>query len=165
MDDTSRPTATAVGSPWLFFAATYAVTWGFWLTAVALGVRFDSAAGLVLLLLGLTGPGVAGVGFAYLVYGERGLTDLWDRLTQVRRIGVTWGLVVLSVPVVVTAAATAVGVLTGGRARRWATGYGRSASTRSRSCRRCSSQRSRPSSRNSGGVATRWTGSNSAGRP
>ncbi|MFD1646000.1 CPBP family intramembrane glutamic endopeptidase [Haloarchaeobius litoreus] len=110
---TADSTSSPAGNPWLFFAVTYAITWGFWLAAIALGLRFDSAAGLGVLLAGLTGPGIAGIGFVYLVYDEPGRTDFWNRLTQVRRIGVRWALVILLVPVVVTIVAAVVALVSG----------------------------------------------------
>lgn len=118
MGDTPRSTigntSISAGNPWLFFGVTYAITWGFWLAAIALGVRFDSAVGLGLLLVGLTGPGVAGIGFVYLVYDERGRADFWNRLKQIRRIGVKWFLVILLLPVVVTIVAAIADLLLGG---------------------------------------------------
>jgi membrane protease YdiL (CAAX protease family) len=118
MDEPSRTTigdtSVAVGNPWLFFLTTYAITWGFWLAAIALEVRFDSAVGLVLLLIGLTGPGIAGIGFVYLVYDEQGRADFWDRLKQLRRIGVKWFLIILLIPVAVTIVAAIVEMLFGG---------------------------------------------------
>ncbi|MFC4544053.1 CPBP family intramembrane glutamic endopeptidase [Halosolutus amylolyticus] len=115
-------TALAVGNPWVFFAVTFAITWFFWLSAIALGVSFTSAAGLVLLLAGLVGPGIAGIGFVYLVYDERGRTDFWDRIKQVRRIGVRWGLVILLVPLAVTIVAAVVDTLLGGPGATWGEG-------------------------------------------
>lgn len=112
MQETAPPTigntSISVGNPWLFFGVTFAITWGFWLVAIALDVRFDSAAGLLLLLLGLVVPGAAGIGFVYLVYDESGRTDFWDRITQVRRISARWFLVILLLsPIVVSVAALA----------------------------------------------------------
>lgn len=126
MEETSRSTvgetSIAVGNPWLFFGTTYAITWGFWLAAIALGVRFDSAVGLVLLLVGLTGPGIAGIGFVYLVYDEQGRADFWNRLKQVRRVGVRWFLVILLIPVAVTVVAAIVDLLVGGPGATWGEG-------------------------------------------
>lgn len=100
-------TSVSVGNPWVFFGVTFAITWACWLSAIALDVRFDSTTGLVLLLLGLTGPGAAGIGFVYLVYDDRGRTDFWRRVREVRRIGARWLLAILLLaPVVATAAAT-----------------------------------------------------------
>jgi len=73
-------------------------TWAFWLAAIALGVRFDSAVGLVLLLVGLAVPGVSGIVFIYLVYDERGQADFWNRVVNLRRVGLRWLAVILLVP-------------------------------------------------------------------
>lgn len=99
-------TSVSVGNPWIFFGVTFAVTWGFWLLAIVLGFGGDTAVGFLLGLLGLAGPGVAGIGFVYLVYDEPGRKDFWDRLTRVRRISARWLLIVFLLPptVVVTAA-------------------------------------------------------------
>lgn len=124
-EDTYRTignTSVGVGNPWLFFAVTFAITWGFWLAAIALGVSFDTAAGAVLLLIGLSGPGAAGIGFVYLVYDERGRADFWNRVTQVRRIGVRWGFVILLLPLGVTAAAVLIDALLGGPGAAWGEG-------------------------------------------
>ncbi|MFC5136530.1 MULTISPECIES: CPBP family intramembrane glutamic endopeptidase [Haloferacaceae] len=103
-----------LGSPWVYFAATYAITWGFWVSAIALDVSFDTAIGTVLLLVGLAGPAVAGIALVYLVYGERGRVDFWNRVKQVRRVGVRWFLVILAVPVGVTIVAAIADILLGG---------------------------------------------------
>lgn len=98
----------------MFFGVAFAITWGCWLAAIALGVRFDSAAGLGLLLLGLTGPGAAGIAFVYLVYDDRGRTDFWRRVRGVRRIGGRWLLAILLLAPVVAATAAALELLSGG---------------------------------------------------
>lgn len=115
-------TSVSIGNPWLFFAVTFAITWGFWLAAIALEVRFDSAVGLVLLLIGLVGPGASGIGFVYLVYDDRGRADFWNRLEQVRRIGVRWFLVILLLPLAVTITAAVVSMLSGGSGATWGEG-------------------------------------------
>ncbi|SDJ53774.1 type II CAAX endopeptidase family protein [Natronorubrum texcoconense] len=126
MTTTSRRTigntAVAVGSPWLFFAVSVGATWLFWLSAIAFGLRFDSAAGILLLLAGLAAPGVAGIGFVYLVYGTRGRADFWARITEVRRIGVRWFAIILLLPVAVTLVAAAVDLLLGGSGLVWGEG-------------------------------------------
>jgi len=107
-------TTLSLGSPWLFFGVTYALTWIWWLAAIALGVSFASAQGAALLLLGLLGPGIAGIGFVYLVYDAPGRADFWNRVRKPGRIGLQWLLIILLVPIVVTlAAAIADSVLRG----------------------------------------------------
>jgi membrane protease YdiL (CAAX protease family) len=126
MQETENPTigrtSISTGNPWAFFGVTYTITWGCWLSAIVLGVSFDTALGAVLLLVGLVGPGAAGVGFAYLVYGKEGLADFWDRIKRVRRIGVRWFLVILLIPVVVTVVAAIVDSLLGGPGVAWGEG-------------------------------------------
>ena len=114
--------AIPTSSPWLFFGVTFAFTWTFWLAALALGYSMDSAGGLLLLLAGLAGPGVAGVGFTYLVYGERGRRDYWRRLVDVGRIGLRWGVVIVLLAPAVNVLAALLDVLAGGTGARWSAG-------------------------------------------
>jgi uncharacterized protein len=126
MSETSNPTigntSLSVGDPWLFFAVTFVLTWSFWLLTIALGLSFSSGTGVLLLLLGLLGPGIAGIGFVYLVYDERGRTDFWDRVKGIRRIGIRWSLVILLLPLVVTVTAAVVDMLLGGPGATWGEG-------------------------------------------
>ncbi|ODR81820.1 hypothetical protein BG842_26385, partial [Haladaptatus sp. W1] len=119
---TGDSTATFVTNPWLFFAVTFAITWSFWLLAVTLDLSFDSGGGVLLLLAGLSGPGIAGIGFTYLVYDERGRTDYWRRLTNVRPIGIQWVLVILLLAPVVNVIAAVVDILFGGTGAIWSEG-------------------------------------------
>jgi uncharacterized protein len=118
MRETAPPTigntSVSVGNPWVFFGATFAITWGCWLGAIAMGVSFDSAAGLLLLLVGLVGPGASGIGFVYLVYDEPGRTDFWNRIKQVRRISARWALVIFLLPPVVVITAAVADIVLGG---------------------------------------------------
>jgi len=87
-----------IGRWWVYLAVAVGGTWLFWLPAIALGLRFDSAVGLVLLLVGLAVPGVAGIAFVYLVYDERGRSDFWNRVVNPRRVGLRWLVVILQYP-------------------------------------------------------------------
>jgi hypothetical protein len=62
--DGIETTTSGVGRWWVYLAVAVGGTWAFWLPAIALGVRFDSAVGLVLLLVGLAVPGVTGIAFS-----------------------------------------------------------------------------------------------------
>jgi hypothetical protein len=53
-------------SAWVYFAATYAWTYLFWLAAILTGANMETGQGIVLLLLGLIGPMVTGIAFTYL---------------------------------------------------------------------------------------------------
>ncbi|WP_254525508.1 type II CAAX endopeptidase family protein [Natrinema caseinilyticum] len=118
-------TADIVGSWWLYLAVAVGGTWVFWLAAIVFGVRFDSAAGLVLLLVGLAIPGVSGIMFVYLVYGKRGRTDFWNRVIDPRRFGIRWLLVILLIPLGVSVFAGVIDVLLGGTGPAWGEGVTR----------------------------------------
>lgn len=115
VDRTLGRTPIELSSPWVFFVIAFGITWAFWIPAIFLGLTFDSALGLVFLLLGLTGPGIAGVGLMYLLYEEESRTDFWDRVTNPRRIGRRWYLAVFLYPPVTFAVAAGVDILLGGR--------------------------------------------------
>ncbi|AUV83882.1 CPBP family intramembrane metalloprotease [Salinigranum rubrum] len=106
----------------MYLSVAVGATWVFWLAAIALGVRFDSALGLVLLLVGLAAPGVSGVVFVYLVYDERGQADFWNRVTEPRRVGLRWLVVILLVPLGIGVLAGIADLLLGGSGPSWGEG-------------------------------------------
>lgn len=114
--------ADGVGRWWVYLAVAVGGTWVFWLAAIALGVRFDSAVGLVLLLVGLAVPGVAGIAFVYLVYDERGRSDFWNRVTNPRRVGRRWLVAILLVPLSIGLTAGVADLLLGGIGPAWGEG-------------------------------------------
>lgn len=107
-------TSIPLSSPWVFVAVTFGITWGFWIPAIILDLTFDTALGLVFLLLGLTGPGIAGVGLMKLLYDEKSQADFWDRVTNPRRIGGRWYLAIFLYPPVLFAIAAGTDILLGG---------------------------------------------------
>ncbi|ELZ32412.1 hypothetical protein C474_06302 [Halogeometricum pallidum JCM 14848] len=104
------------------YLVAVAGTWAFWLPAIGLGVRFDSAAGLALLLIGLSVPGALGIAFVYLTYDERGRTDFWNRVTQPQRFGILWFVVILLVPLGISVLAGVLDLLLGGTGPTWGEG-------------------------------------------
>jgi len=135
-------------------------TWLFWLPAIALGLRFDSAVGLVLLLVGLAVPGVAGIAFVYLVYDERGRSDFWNRVVNPRRVGLRWLVVIQAVPQVSAFSPASRISSLGGAGLAWGEGVTEFGVNPSLSSRRCSSRPCRRSSKSWGGEDTRLTGCN-----
>ena len=125
--DETRPepvgaTGLSVGSPWTFFAVTYAITWACWLPAVVFDVSFSTAEGVALLVAGLAGPSLGGIGFTYLVYDDRGRADFWLRLRSLRRVGLRWVLVIAAVPLALSLLAAGIDRLFGGVGATWAEG-------------------------------------------
>jgi uncharacterized protein len=119
------PTAIStprLANPWLFFVVTFGITWSFWLSAIVFGLNFESALGLLLLLCGLTGPGLAGIGFVHFVYGESGRKDFWSRITDVGRVGGRWFLTILLLPAALVVAAALLDMLLGGPGPVWGQG-------------------------------------------
>ena len=115
-------TSGGIGRWWVYLAIAVGGTWLFWLPAIALGVRFDSAVGLALLLVGLAVPGVAGIAFVYLVYDERGRSDFWNRVVNPRRVGLRWLVVILLVPLGISVFAGVADLLLGGPGPAWGEG-------------------------------------------
>jgi membrane protease YdiL (CAAX protease family) len=111
-----------IGSWWVYLAVAVSGTWIFWVPAVFLGVRFDSAAGLVLLLVGLAIPGLSGIVFVYLGYDEGGRADFWNRVTQPRRFGIRWFVVILLVPLGISVLAGVADLILGGIGPAWGEG-------------------------------------------
>jgi len=122
-----KDTSDIIGSWWVYLAVAVSGTWIFWIPAVFLGVRFDSLAGLVLLLVGLAVPGLSGIVFVYLVYDEGGRADFWNRVTQPQRFGIRWLIVILLVPLGISVLAGVADLLLGGTGPVWGegvTGFG-----------------------------------------
>jgi hypothetical protein len=92
-DRTPTSPPSTLSSPWLFFALVFCWTWLFWVSAVALGTSVQRTLGRTLLLLGLLGPMVGGIGFAYLAQDKEGRREYWSRIVDPKRIRAKWYLV------------------------------------------------------------------------
>lgn len=119
MNKNPNPPTLALSSPWLFFAVAFGWTWLFWILAALLGQGMDTAAGAVLLLLGVIGPMIAGIGFTYLTQGKEGRRDYWKRIIDFKRIGAGWVLVIFLFVPVLTAIAALLDILLGGSGGTW----------------------------------------------
>lgn len=82
----------------LFFLVVFGWTWGFWFAAAALGVSAVAPPGVALEVLGLLGPMLGGVAFAFATSGQAGWRDYWRRVVDARRIRPLWWLVILALP-------------------------------------------------------------------
>jgi membrane protease YdiL (CAAX protease family) len=119
MNKNSTLSTSTLSSPWLFFVAVFGWTWLFWILAALLGQGMNTAAGAVLLLLGVLGPMMGGIGFTYLTRDKEGRRDYWRRIIDFKRIGVRWGLVILLFVPVLTAIAALLDLLLGGSGGAW----------------------------------------------
>jgi len=86
--------------PWLFLGLTLGVTWVFGFLAVAIQGAAPRGVVLALAYGGGLSPLLVTGGLAYLRHDRVYRRDFWQRLTDVRRIGVGWILVIfLTFPV------------------------------------------------------------------
>jgi membrane protease YdiL (CAAX protease family) len=114
-----RLNSSPLSSPWTFFAATFAWTWFFWVLAAVLRLGNDTAAGGILLYLGVLGPMIAGIGLTYLTYGQEGRRDYWKRVIDFKRISLKWYLVILLFAPVLSILAALLDKLLGGSGATW----------------------------------------------
>ncbi|MFC1975447.1 type II CAAX prenyl endopeptidase Rce1 family protein [Chloroflexota bacterium] len=119
MNKTSNSSISTLSTPWLFFAATFIWTWFFWILAALLGLSMDSAAGFIILFIGILGPMVTGIGFTYLTYGQEGRRDYWLRIIDFKRISVRWYLVIFLLVPILNALAALFDILLGGSGATW----------------------------------------------
>jgi membrane protease YdiL (CAAX protease family) len=66
----------------------------FWILAAALGVSAQSTSGIVLEVLGLLGPMLGGIGFAYLTLSKESWLEYWSRIIDPKRIRPKWYLII-----------------------------------------------------------------------
>lgn len=106
----------AKSGPWPFFVFVFGWTWFFWGVAIGLQTSVQSAAGQMLLRLGLAGPMLGGIAFAWLTHDRGYWRDYWHRIVDVRRVPARWWLVILLFVPMLMAAAVLLDVATGGSA-------------------------------------------------
>ncbi len=100
--------------PGMFFVVVLGWTWLFWILAAILGLGMNTTSGVVLLLLGVLGPMIAGIGFTYLTQDKKGRRDYWLRIIDPRRIGARWFLVIILLVPVLNVLAALLDILSGG---------------------------------------------------
>ncbi len=86
--------------PWLYLILAYALAWLFWIPVALTGQDYQSSPILLLaVMLGVFGPGIAGIVMTYREQGRAGGRDFWRRLFDFRRIGPGWyALILLLMP-------------------------------------------------------------------
>jgi uncharacterized protein len=83
-----------LASVWLFFVLVYCWSWSFWILAAVLGLGVNTTGGNTLKLIGLAGPMLGGIGFAYFTQSKEGFRQYLSRIVDPRRISPRWWLVV-----------------------------------------------------------------------
>ena len=103
-------------SLWLFFGAVFCWTWFFWILAAALATSALSPLGIALEVLGLLGPMLGGISFAYFTLSKEGWIEYWSRIVDPRRIRAKWYLIIFFLVPGLYAVAVLLDVASGGSA-------------------------------------------------
>ncbi len=115
----NEKTKTRLAAPWVFFVATFAWAWLIWGAAILLGVSMETGMGLIVMLLGVVSPMIAGIGLTCLTRDKEGRRDYWKRVVSFRRIKARWYLVIFLFVPVLFALAALLDVMTGGSGATW----------------------------------------------
>ncbi len=95
-----RPGALDWGSPWVFFALVFGVTWVFLIPIGFSGASIQDPLVFSAAALGLLGAIFVDLFLAYRIQGKAGLRDFWLRAVDPRRVSLGWYAVIfLSQPV------------------------------------------------------------------
>jgi len=82
--------------PWLYLVLAYALAWMFWIPVALTGQDYqNSPLLLIIVLIGVFGPGIAGILLTYLQGDRAQRRDFWRRMLDVRRIRPVWLLIIL----------------------------------------------------------------------
>ena len=82
--------------PWTFVIIAYGLAWLFWIPIALTGRDYQqSPLLLVLMFLGVFGPGIAGIIMTYREQGKEGGRDFWRRVFDFRRISLKWYTLIL----------------------------------------------------------------------
>jgi membrane protease YdiL (CAAX protease family) len=82
--------------PWLYLVLAYGLAWLCWIPVAWTGQDYQSSPLLLsLFLLGVFGPGIAGIVLTYRDQGRAGGQDFWQRVFDWRRIRPEWYVLIL----------------------------------------------------------------------
>jgi len=82
--------------PWLYLVLAYALAWVFWIPVAMTRQDYQgSPALLIAVLVGVFGPGIAGIVLTYVEEGKKGGRDFWQRAVDVRRVRPLWWLTMI----------------------------------------------------------------------
>src|SRR6056297_2934731 len=80
---------------WGYFAFSHGWAWLWWSVNIVVGFDAFGFPGVVFTVLGGAGPMLGGIVMSRATYGREGWRDLWNRLTELRRIPLGWVVVVV----------------------------------------------------------------------
>ena len=82
--------------PWPYLLLAYGLTWLFWVPVALTGQDYQSSPLLLIVVfIGVFGPGIAGIFLTYRELGKAGGRDFWLRVFDFRRISLKWYTLIL----------------------------------------------------------------------
>ena len=100
-------------NPWRFFALALGISWFFWMWVILLGWNVFTFPAIIFGALGLFGPAIAEIILISRTHDKEEWRDYWQRVSDIRRIGKRWFLVILLTFPVLNTLALLLSVLTG----------------------------------------------------
>ena len=113
----NEKTKAMLKNPWVYVLATFVWTWSFWGIGIVLGLNME--AGMLLGLVGVTGPMLTGIGFTYLTKDKAGRRDYWKRIVDFKRISAKWYLIIFLFVPVLHILAVMIDMIAGGNGATW----------------------------------------------
>jgi membrane protease YdiL (CAAX protease family) len=114
--ETPPSPAWILSCPWLFFGLVFCWSWGIWIPTAVSGISVQSALGTALELVGLLGPMLGGIGFAYLTQTKAGWLEYWARIIDPKRIRPEWYPIIFLFAPALWAVAVLLDIASGGSA-------------------------------------------------
>lgn len=103
--------------PWRFIILSYGIAWLFWIPVAISRKDYQSSPLLLLVILvGVFGPGIAGIIRTYAENGIQGGREFWRRMVDIRRIRPIWYVIIILLWPILHALAILLSNLMGGEA-------------------------------------------------
>ena len=106
--------------PWLYLFLAYVLAWVFWIPIAITRQDYQSSPVLLIVfLIGVFGPGIAGIVMTYVETGRKGGKDFWQRAVDARRVRPLWWAIIILLWPLLHLLAIAVTRLFGGEPPSW----------------------------------------------
>ncbi len=104
-------------SPWTYFGATFLWTWG--LCGILMFQDNAPTLSLIILILGMIGPGITGILFTYQTRSKAEIHDYWHRMIDTKRLTLPWLAIAMRLPFSLQIIAGVIDGLSGGIGLSW----------------------------------------------
>ena len=101
--------------PWRYVVLAYLLAWIFWIPVILTRQDYQSSSLLIaIVLLGVFGPGIAGIVLTYVDGGKAAGRDFWQRVFDYKRIEPLWYLAIFAIWPLINLLAVGINLLLGG---------------------------------------------------